>query len=179
MDCADPEVFATAAVAVFSRYPLDVVRKVTDPYSGLAARLKWVPTIYEIREACEIANNEARRREESDARVKAQFAERERIAAMSDPDRRKAFVRREMDKINVAFASADTGNHPASVDIRGMEECAEKQALRAKLNQRIDGLSASYHADPVKASERLLASIGINAVASCPADSAFDDAVDF
>ena len=179
MDCADPEVFATAAVAVFSRYPLDVVRKVTDPYSGLAARLKWVPTIYEIREACEIANNEARRREEADARVKEQFAERERIAAMSDSERRKAFIKLEMDKINAAFASADAGTHPASVDIRGMEECAEKQALRAKRNPRIDGLSASYHADPVKASERLLASIGINAVASCPADSAFDDAVDF
>ena len=91
-DCADPEVFATGAVAVLSHYPVDIVRKITDPHSGLPGRLKWLPTIYEIREACEIENGAARRRDEQDARIKEQFAERDRLAAMDPAERRREFA---------------------------------------------------------------------------------------
>lgn len=34
-------------------YPVDVIHAVCDPRSGIASRLKWLPTIAEVKEACE------------------------------------------------------------------------------------------------------------------------------
>ncbi len=151
-DCADPEVFASAAVAIFSRYPTGVVRAVTDPHSGIAGRLKWFPTIYEIREACDIENTRRQRIEESEARVKAQFAERDRLAQLDPPARRKEFIKREMTKINAAFAAAEPARAPP-LDIREMEECAEKDALRRKLDANISRLAADYRSSPCTLSD--------------------------
>lgn len=54
--------FGLAIADVFIGYPEDVVRRVTAPGTGLASRLKWVPSIAEVRDACE-AEMEPRRRE--------------------------------------------------------------------------------------------------------------------
>ena len=161
VDCADPEVFATAAVAVMRRYPEDVVRKVTDPHSGLPATSKWVPTISELRDACETVNAAARRREEQAARIKAQFAERERMEAVEPAERRRAFIKREMAKVNAVFASADPDKPPPPLDIREMEECAEKQALRSMLNAEIAAKSRDSASTPMRLSPAVLATLGI------------------
>ena len=44
-----------AVTATMSRYPDDVVRSVTDPRSGLPSKSQFLPTIYEVRTACELA----------------------------------------------------------------------------------------------------------------------------
>lgn len=50
-----PEVWITAAVAVLCDYPASIVIEVTEPATGLPVRCKWLPTLFEIREACDQA----------------------------------------------------------------------------------------------------------------------------
>lgn len=49
----DPEVYTTAVMAVLAQYPEDIIRAVCDPRTGLPGRLKWLPTVSEVREACD------------------------------------------------------------------------------------------------------------------------------
>jgi hypothetical protein len=51
----DPETFIAAAAAMLARYPTEIVIAVTDPVCGLASTNKWLPSIAEVREACEQA----------------------------------------------------------------------------------------------------------------------------
>jgi hypothetical protein len=162
-ECDDPEVFVTAAIAVLTHYPEDVVKAVIDPFSGLPSRSKWVPQIPEIREACDGINAAARRREEQATRIKAQFAERERMEALEPSERRRAFIKREMAKVNAVFASADPDKPPPPLDIREMEECAEKQALRSRLNAEIAAKSRDSASTPMRLSPAVLATLGITA----------------
>lgn len=52
-DANDPAIYSGAVIAVLSDYPLDVVRDVVDPRTGLPAHSKWLPTVAEIKDACE------------------------------------------------------------------------------------------------------------------------------
>lgn len=60
----DPAVYSGAVIAALSDYPLDVVREVVDPRRGLPSKSKWLPTVFEIKEACEAVM--APRRREAD-----------------------------------------------------------------------------------------------------------------
>ena len=67
-----------AITAVLTRYPEQIITSVTHPVSGLPSKSSWLPTIKEVRDACEqlmrpIAENEARLK-----RVKEQLEMRER-----------------------------------------------------------------------------------------------------
>jgi hypothetical protein len=42
-----------AVVRVFMAYSVEIAHAVADPLNGLPSRLKWPPTIAEIREACD------------------------------------------------------------------------------------------------------------------------------
>src|SRR5688572_25506822 len=50
---SDPAFYAAAIAAVLSDYPEDVVRYVTDPRTGVQNRIKFLPDVFEVREACE------------------------------------------------------------------------------------------------------------------------------
>lgn len=52
-DFADPDIAMRAFVAVFMRYPEKVVTAVTEPGTGIPARLKWPPSIAEVVAACD------------------------------------------------------------------------------------------------------------------------------
>lgn len=54
-DAGDPEIYARAVIAVLCRYPESVAMAVTEPATGIPAKLKWLPAIAEIVEACELA----------------------------------------------------------------------------------------------------------------------------
>jgi hypothetical protein len=60
-DANDPEVYAGAMISVLSRYPESVARSVTEPATGLPSRLKWLPSVAEVVEACEAEMNYLRR----------------------------------------------------------------------------------------------------------------------
>ena len=53
-DAANPEIFASALVAIFCGYPESIVRKVSDPRTGIPGKQKWFPSIAEIRHECEV-----------------------------------------------------------------------------------------------------------------------------
>lgn len=52
-EAADPDIYSAAIAATLARFPLEVAQRVTDPRSGLPARSKWLPTVAEVREACD------------------------------------------------------------------------------------------------------------------------------
>jgi len=80
-DANDPEVYVAAAVRVLSSYPLDVVRRVVDPVTGLPSRSNWLPTVREIMSACEEIHGFNRRAAEREKLAQEQLAERARLDA--------------------------------------------------------------------------------------------------
>lgn len=160
-DCADPEVFAAAVVAILSHYPVDVVAKVTDPHRGLPSTLKWFPTPYEIREACDVLNEAAKRRAEADARVKQQLAERERVAAMDAPERRKAFMAKWRKDMMFALADKEVGAKFEDFDVRDCEPGLEERIAEANL-AKAEYLKSKSISEPMRLSDAALRAIGLS-----------------
>jgi hypothetical protein len=73
----DPETYITAVIAVLCKYPHDVGKLAID---NLSNTLKFIPTIAEIKAACEVIAAPRRQAAEWNARSQAQLAERERLA---------------------------------------------------------------------------------------------------
>lgn len=151
----------TAAASVLSRYPEDVSRAVTDPRSGIAGKIKWFPTIYEIREACDAENARLRGIEAREASLKAQFAERERMAAMDPAEKRRQFIKREMALLNVSLDQFEPDRPTPPIDIRKMEECADKDRLRKTLDAELARISRNAAASDLRLSPAALRAIGI------------------
>jgi hypothetical protein len=63
-DAEDPEIYSGAVASVLAAYPLAVAYRVTDPRTGLAGRMKFLPTVEEVRSACEAEMGPARAAEE-------------------------------------------------------------------------------------------------------------------
>jgi hypothetical protein len=55
-ETSSPKIYLAAAEAVLRCYPENVVRAVCDPVNGLPSRSKFLPSIAEIKKACEKAN---------------------------------------------------------------------------------------------------------------------------
>ena len=88
-DAHDPETYIAAVVAVLAAYPAEVIRAVTEPASGIASTVKWLPAIAEIKEACEarMPSRSARWAESWDRAAAAQLAQRQTLA-LTDRRRR-------------------------------------------------------------------------------------------
>lgn len=52
-DAQDPATYVAGVAAVLSEYPVEIVDYVCDPRTGIARKLKWLPTIAEIVEFCD------------------------------------------------------------------------------------------------------------------------------
>jgi hypothetical protein len=52
-DAHDPDTYAAAISAVLAEYPESVVRYVTDPRTGIPRKLKFLPSVAEVAEACD------------------------------------------------------------------------------------------------------------------------------
>lgn len=78
-DANDPEVYITAVVRVLSAYPIDVVERVIDPVTGLPSKLKWLPSVPEIRSACEEIHGLQLRIKETHEQIERQLTEREEL----------------------------------------------------------------------------------------------------
>lgn len=75
----DPETYAAAIAAVLTLYPPEIVHRITDPRTGLPSRLKFLPTVSEVREACEEEAQVEARRIERQAQIDKQLEERRRF----------------------------------------------------------------------------------------------------
>jgi hypothetical protein len=61
-EVVDPDIFLQTAAAVMTCYSEEIVREAFDPRTGMQTRQKWLPTVSEIREACEkVAGEHANR----------------------------------------------------------------------------------------------------------------------
>jgi hypothetical protein len=79
-DANDPETYVTAVVAVLEQYPVEIIRAVTAPATGLASKLKWLPAVAEIRDACEELGRTTKYAREWEAQARAQITGREALA---------------------------------------------------------------------------------------------------
>jgi hypothetical protein len=93
-DANDPETYAAAISAVFTRYAPEVVREVADPRTGLPSTFKFLPTVAEVREACDLVAGRIQRRADHIAQVNRQIAERK-----ADEERRANEVRPSLDDL--------------------------------------------------------------------------------
>ncbi|QPF81654.1 hypothetical protein IC762_17665 [Bradyrhizobium genosp. L] len=84
-DANDPETYTAAITAVLARYPEDVIQAVTHPATGLVSRLKFLPAVAEVREACEDLMQPRREREAYEKRVAKQIAERTQLEERKPP----------------------------------------------------------------------------------------------
>lgn len=51
-EASDPEIYAAATSSVLAEYPKEVVDYVTDPRTGLPSSSQWLPSVFEVRKAC-------------------------------------------------------------------------------------------------------------------------------
>jgi hypothetical protein len=96
-DIPDPRQFVFAIAYVLNDYPEDVIRRVTDPITGLPGRLKYPLEIADVKRACDMANIPHLLEAEERQRQQAERAAAE-AAASADVDARLRIVRliREM-----------------------------------------------------------------------------------
>jgi hypothetical protein len=130
-DAANPEIYAAALIAVLCEYPEEVVAWVTDPRTGLPGRCQWLPTIFEVRSACEAEmwrTHQAQRRRDERKKADRILAER------GDPrDRRPTFEQLADRYPGIIGQSKPRGLTPV-----------EKQAVLADLERRKSKLKAPF-----------------------------------
>jgi len=82
-DANDPETYVAAIAVTLARYPEDIITAVTHPVTGLPSQKNWLPTIKEVRDACQELQERAQAQIERERRIKEQLAARrqEELAA--------------------------------------------------------------------------------------------------
>jgi len=68
----DPDTFTAGCLRLFTAYPLQAVRFVIDPVTGLPGRSEWLPSLKAVRDALEAFQDERRRQAQVAARAEAQ-----------------------------------------------------------------------------------------------------------
>jgi hypothetical protein len=89
-DAHDPDTYVAAVAAVLAEYPDDTIWTVTDPRAGLPSKVGWLPTVKEVRDACEAHYGPTRRAAELEAQARKQLAERKQLA-ITDGRPRKTY----------------------------------------------------------------------------------------
>lgn len=56
-DANDPDTYTAAITAILAEYAPEVIQRATDPRTGLARKLKFLPTVAEVSEECEAAKS--------------------------------------------------------------------------------------------------------------------------
>jgi hypothetical protein len=74
----DPDTYVAAIAAILSRYPQEVITAVTHPATGLPSKKGWLPTVKEVVDACDAANEPIVQNELRLRRIKEQLEQRER-----------------------------------------------------------------------------------------------------
>lgn len=70
-DANDPDTYAAAVAAVLSEYSADCIRSVTDPRTGIQSTSQFLPTVAEVKAACEEYMAPVRRDQERERRYAA------------------------------------------------------------------------------------------------------------
>ena len=115
-DANDPDVYTGAVIAVLSDYPLDVIQQVVDPRKGLPSKVNWLPTIAEIKSACEEIEGPRRRSREWDEGAKKQLEQRKTLA-VEDQRPRKTYEQIAAEFAEVGIIIGPKGRPQAATDL--------------------------------------------------------------
>ena len=155
-EASDPDVFIAEAASVMCGYPEDVVQRVS---YGMPSKSKWLPSIAEIREACdaENASNVSARRRESER------AHTERVVGRTAPPESAEHRKRVADEMRARFANLgkEARDTKTLLDPRGLPEGPARREVEANLAAHIKGLAERCKTDPPVMSAALRASLGI------------------
>lgn len=81
----DPETYVAAITAILSRYPTPVMTAVTHPATGLPSKKSWLPTIKEVTDACDEAEETSKQQVARERRIEEQIAARAADEAAPKP----------------------------------------------------------------------------------------------
>src|SRR5574337_1562464 len=133
----DPEIFMAGAAAILARYPEEIVRRVCSP-SGLPASSKWLPSLTEIRCACDSALRPDLSMRARQDRIVAQLEARERGVSEAERERvarGRAALREEL--------RGGTGAKTAAMDARSAPPELREQ-ISARIMDQLAEKVASY-----------------------------------
>jgi hypothetical protein len=130
----DGEVYLAQITRVFSEYPVDVMREVA---VKLPDRIKWLPTISEIRDACNEVYAPMRYAMQWEAGAKRQLAERETLA-LTDGRPRKTYeqIRAEFAEVGIHF---DKRSKPIDVAAIRQKHGISQEQWDAIPNAKMEG----------------------------------------
>lgn len=100
----DPKTYLVAVIELFSHYSDEIVMSVTHPFTGMASKQNWLPTIFEIRKACDRAKDDAAERTVSDAVAETLARRRDAEVAKPPVEKRAEHVARLRAEGKLAFA---------------------------------------------------------------------------
>jgi len=125
-DAADPETYAGAVAAVLAEYTTDIVRRVTDPRTGLPSRMQWLPSVKEVRDACDELEQRERSIAAAAALQEKQLRERREWLASQQ-------VRPTLDDLKAKHGE-NWGMTPAEQDAAA---AARRRSTLAEANRRL------------------------------------------
>lgn len=102
-DANDPDIYVRAVASVLGEYPIEIIKAVCDPRFGLPSKSEWLPTVSEVKGACEATMAPIDRRE----REERFFADRR--AALEAPVYPKRGLEDMQAKYAGLTAKADAG----------------------------------------------------------------------
>lgn len=137
-DALDPETFSAAVAATLAEFPESVVRHVTNPVRGLPGKLKWLPSVAEVREACEAEMAPIRREQERRARYDAT----QRLIAAPRPEQQPREHRASREELQ-----AKCGGDSWGID-RGKAEAKRRFLTSAELRASIGMTEDAWNALP-------------------------------
>jgi hypothetical protein len=161
-EAEDAETYTRSIAIVLAAYPQEVVYRVTDPRNGIQSRSQWLPTVHEVKEACEREMLPIRNRSEQRARIERQFAERDRIAAIDAERGRVGAAFKTLAKETAARVTAEALKELSPEefakaqeriedmkDARGVSDPVERAAIVAHHEQRLSALRSRFENEPV------------------------------
>lgn len=103
-DANDPETYVAAIISVLAGYPVEVIREVTEPATGLPSKVSWLPTVAEVKKACDELWGPWRYAQEWEAGARRQIADRQTLA-IADHRPRKSYeqIKAEFAAIGIYF----------------------------------------------------------------------------
>jgi len=119
-DANDPETYISAVVSVLSRYEIEIIKTVTEPATGLPAKLKWLPSIAEIREECDILAARKRRVIERENQIREQLEARKTLQ-ITDGRPRKTYEQLQAELAEVGIFIGKDRNGPKAMKVEDFQ----------------------------------------------------------
>ena len=142
-DANDIETYTVAVASVLSIFPDEIIVDVTDPVRGLPSKLKWLPTVAEVRAECDRLQ-----------KLREPVQVRPREIESHIPEDERARVAAKMEKLQRELAPAEFRDEPTktiaerlekyksegAAGIQFSEEMRRKLALDAEQRDDLAGL---------------------------------------